>query len=47
MTEFADKMWEEIKRLDEYSKVLERVIIRGDEEELQKVREMLIGEKML
>ena len=43
----ADKMWEEIKRLDEYSKVLERVIIRGDEEEMKKVREILIGEKMV
>ena len=40
---FADKMWEEIKRLDEYSKMLEMAILRNDEGELEELRNMLIG----
>lgn len=44
--EIVDKLWEELKRLDEYSKVLEGVIIRGDEKEMKRVREMLVGEEV-
>ena len=43
MVVFADKMWEEIKRLDEYSKMLEMAILRNNEAELEEIRNMLIG----
>ena len=41
-----DQMWEEIKRLEEYCDLLERMIMRGDAEELGKMRELLMGEKV-
>lgn len=40
-----DQMWEEIKRLEEYCDLLEKMIMRGDAEELGKMRELLLGEK--
>lgn len=40
-----DQMWEEIKRLEEYCDLLEKMIMRGNAEELGKMRELLMGEK--
>ena len=44
MVAFADTMWEEIKRLDEYSKMLEMAILRNNEVELEELRKMLMGD---
>lgn len=44
MVVFADKMWEEIRRLDGYSKMLEMAILRNNEVELEELRKMLMGE---
>ena len=45
MNKLSEQMWEEIKRLEEYCDLLEKLIIRGDAEELGKMRELLMGEK--
>ena len=45
MKKLSEQMWEELKRLDEYCDLLEKMIIRGDAEELGKMKEFLLGEK--